>query len=403
MKRNPWLLVLALVALNMFATEAIANALMPSVVVNHLLFLVFGNFALGLIEGIGIGMWFRTNFLISVPTMIVANYFSSWIGSALLLLVFSGTLSFWPDRPYTGGLVAYMGTPLLAVPLTIALEAPFVLLIARFRRERPRMLRDVTRQSLICGAWVNGATASILAIVLLLNGDVALATQFKQSGDTAFMAGRTEFDRAWVCWVAADGTVQRARLDGSERSTLARLEYEGVYTELHAKLESDATFTLQALHFAAYYFDDNPPIVEDLASGFTQAGTAKVGHIPLADGTFVPDSPRNWSLTMRLQGDITDDRVLAPGLGFRFQGQGGLDGNFGFVTSLDRTFFQTDDETVLPEGVVVFSIGHRFDDKPDHIMVIDPVTRTIGHLARGHSPVVVYEAPEESTPTLQTP
>lgn len=129
-----------------------------------MLHLLFGNFVIGLLEGLLLARLCRLNKWWSVGVMIAANYFSAWIGT--WVLKFLDVNSVPVDLHNIRGVVILMIA--IAYVLTLLLELPF---IAFSLRKDPQWLRKSIRSSLIiqtlsyvllCGWYGSASRTSLL-------------------------------------------------------------------------------------------------------------------------------------------------------------------------------------------------------------------------------------------------
>lgn len=109
-----------------FATPLLANAGTP-LMITGTLYLLFGNAVIGVAEGALLAAIFRLPYGKSIGLLVLANYFSAWVGGVFLrsAIVSRASLDVYNAWPFFWTMVA------AAYGITLAMELPFVLLALR--------------------------------------------------------------------------------------------------------------------------------------------------------------------------------------------------------------------------------------------------------------------------------
>jgi hypothetical protein len=353
MARYTKILLLSFVGLALSPTVARANAGTPLMWagVFHLL---FGNAIVGLVEGLILARWFRLRGTTCVALMIVANYFSAWMGGAFLIPRISASVSLDLYNAWRW-LWCMVGISYL---LTLLLEWPFV---AFCLRRREAWFSKSVRASLVV------QTASYLALFgwFWCVSGTSLYTEWAvvQPSRVSLPSGVTlyylaENDGAVCVWNVGDGAPQRL-------CTFASLKNED-----RLRLRESPTFP--GTYLTVGPVDEGPSDAEGTVCAGVSCATAEPPYAP------------------RFGGDVPKFRNDQSGWSFYFGWMaGGLSGNNAkdgrrVYVSLETPFavWPVRSPTQLPSGQVVFQLGKN------QICVLDPNERKIALLAKGRWPVV---------------
>jgi len=376
--RIPVVTGIALVALLLAsANSAWANAGTP-LVLTTVFHLLIGNALIGAVEGTVLSVFFHAGRLKCIGLGIVANYVSAWAGALTLDCqwirehVISRVLGQSPIYGVTRTLVV-MGVALFLS--SVVLEWPFYRLALG---RRP-------------GGWRTSAFAStiaqalsyvVLVPVYIASSDLSLITSVHLDPTLAF-ARKTP---AWLYYIDRDtGTVQRVRLDGTERSKIAdmsrlaadgrliaRKSHEGAPWDLWCSSTPDGTKGLQGVI-----------VLEAFARGPVSEFEGEEEEDEDAD--LRPVTARQW-------------RVASPA-----HPHDGLaawnaqDDSQRFDLSLDAPglAWHTDLPSLLPNDLMVFGIwGHASGTQ---IVVLDLKTRHMGLLARGDGWLIALDDSQANT------
>jgi hypothetical protein len=336
--------------------------------------LALGNAVLGLLEGALIAWVFRRAFDLAVPLMVLANYFSSLVGLALLDPLRLLVESWLPEPPLSHVFRAHLLFLGLTFPLTVVLEWPFCWAVVGLSR----------------GQWKRALWASLLAQTASY---LLLVPYYKAF--SLYHVGRLEPDLAFVRSPLAtvyyirpaDGSVWKVRTDGSGREQVLPAWPEiPLLTDPTAWLQVKPSEQKDRLDL--WVMDWNWPKQEGtlLLKGFVPApagprpdrnsdGAAKDHPLGVVDlqGEDLPP----WAVHTHAEGVGLMEIARRRTQGFE------IEDIVGVMTPLLR--WPCKNVTILPGHQLVFQMG-------DQVCLLDLETRTLGVLAMGRGPAVLLDA-----------
>lgn len=370
----------------------------------QMLHLAFGNILIGVIEGLLLGVLLKQSKSKCIGLMIVANYFSAWVG-------FLG-LGFWGDRFLTWSLYDVRSLLLLMVILcwlaTVLLEWPFVWLCQGHGACRwlPALKRSLLVQ-----------TVSYVLLVgwYLLCGEYSLLTRchFVQPDEMALR------EKLCVYYVSsADGHVHGLR-PGEKPFKVAELPSDETPYQLICERSAPgaATATLKAIRFKKHRSTDKVVQIVDVLPDFAPADRVLLepdreeADEAYPDRGTDDDKPfidASWYWVGRPLGAARDSSIrfssgfwAAQGLRLltkveRPRGRRPSPDRYGFdwgewettrrLFALETPFlaWRIRDIIQLPDDVVLLRLG-------DQLCLFDYRTMRIALLARGHGATVVLE------------
>lgn len=397
MKRSLACTLVALFAVAVVTKPAFGNPNAGAAWLSLAYALTVGTAVIALAEGVALRVFCRVRLRIAIPVMFAANLASAWLGVFALggvvwIVKQAGLL------PIRTELAATIAATLASIPVAVVLEAPFYWLCVRLRRSGERTWRAAFRPALFVNLLANLITGVALILFLATWFNLGLALEFDERTDTGFAADSRAFDHAWVYFVNEAGAVERVRSDGTSRTVRhERLDRPGGETVLHVLREDEDGSTLGLFAYARY--SESAPTPVDggfVAATRTASKSEAVWATPESvPGRMSPGGPAGFDFARVYRAsDPVESVANEPLLGenpFWPVHEYGFDTHMGSI----GTAYFTDLEGGLYVGALVLE-GHR---SPHHIVVIDTERGLIGHLARGYSPVVVFE-PAGEPPTL---
>lgn len=220
-----------LVALGVAFLPALARADMAfpaTVFILSWLHLVIGNSLIGLAEGWLIARIFKTKLTPSILFMVVANYFSAWMGFFVV--------QHWRVK-YNWALVDHFdharallwGVWAVFFAGTLVLEWPFCFLI--FLKAEHRW-----RKSLLALLLSQSASYAVLLALYLMAGDTSLVTDTKNERSFDFVKDK----KAWVYYLSPScDAIWRRRLDGSPPQEMIKTHLHDRFMDLKVAFATD--------------------------------------------------------------------------------------------------------------------------------------------------------------------
>jgi hypothetical protein len=362
--RWPFLLFLCFVPLT-----ALADAGTPLMWAG-LLHLVFGNALIGFGEGIALAFLFHLSRWKSVLAMIVANYFSAWVGYVFLL----GYTFKAPELDLYNAWRWHWIMVAATFVLTCFLEWPFVFFC--LRKSTNRFKKSI---------WSN-VLVQFVSYVLLLGwywsaSGISLYTQMH-----VVESFRSQCPTNVVIYFisATDGDVYSIRLPVGKPQKMHSLNSTNEDDRLFLRESGSGQFDVYARLKTGNYTN---PVVEIVASNQTA-----IAAIPEDDQTKALNETRGtWAPQWDVPriGDATKSSW-----GFR-TGFWAIEGLLGdndktgekLYLAFETPFAQWNVRNAyhLPGDCVVFQLG------PNQICALDVVTKRVALLAKGRGPVVMLE------------
>lgn len=342
-------IILTLLFVLALPSVALANPNAGVAWMGHAMMLLFGNALIALVEAVILWRWCRTRPLSTFGLLFVANYVSAWVGF-FALGGLSMLIGVSPDRPIGSMLMTFSLVTLASIPLAMLIEAPFFWLCLRLRRVTERVPRGSLRASIRPNLWINILTGLAMAGYVASISNLSMATRLAEWPDARFAFAHEEHEHAWVYFVDDEGLVRRCRLSGNEAATV---EDDPVAPDHALAAESLEDGTVRVILRETGY-DAAPDAIRVIAEGY--ASTAET--IKAYQSIFAPTA------------------------------------EYGFDTPISGTVRVG---TAIPINEELHVCGLTIAGR-DYITAID-LRGYLAHLARGTSPVVVYE-PSDSSPTL---
>lgn len=364
-------LCLCLAALVLWPMSASANAGTPLMWAT-MFHLLFGNALIGAAEGYLIARFFRASATSTTLAMVLANYFSAWVGFLVLGAISTRVLpELLGDQPLyraAGVLGLVLGASFL---VSVLCELPFCWFCLR-KAERP------WQRAALASTVVQTASYAVIIPCYLAVGHTSLLFGVEHEASLAFARNT----RAWVYFIEPEkGDIARIRPDGTQRQFVMKA---GV-TNQFARLELLATRPGEKWDLALVMGRGN-----SAEGGFTKPLLEKLAkrEDTNSQSEFIEDSrfnfhksvdyrsPTETNWTIRLgywaAGAV---RAEKPATGERRQ------------FALEVPFimdWQARNATVLPGELLIYQLGQQ-------IVALDIERRKIGLVAMGRGPVVVLE------------
>ncbi len=387
MKKNiTRVMVLGIAAL---PSAALANAGTPLMWAG-MLHLVFGNLVIGLLEGYLLAKFFGLAKGKTVGLIILANYFSAWLGGLFLrgaivrafpLDLNNAWLFFW----------AMAGLTYL---ITIALEFPFV---ASALRRDPEWLRKSIRGSLVI------QTVSYL----LLFGWYWLAsgTSLYTRMEIVQLSAMSLPEKVLMYFIAADdGNAYRMNLATTERRKVFDLASTNANDRLFVRASSENSNRWDLVARLVAEDRRNPKLITIERAFAAQA--APSWRSTYTDPPQEEDSWFNFGQAARL-GTAKDSQWEFWSGFWPIEGLRGTHTNTGAQVhfSFETPFgaWNVRNATLLPSDKVLFQMGQ------DQICIFDPAAKRVALVTKGRGPIAVMEedrsnqAPEDTARKLADP
>ncbi|MFC1600887.1 hypothetical protein ACFL34_00880 [Candidatus Sumerlaeota bacterium] len=347
-----------------------ANGASPLILLT-MFHLFLGNAAIGIIEGLILAFVFKTPKLRSVLWLILANYLSMFAGM-FALGIFGGLAS-----PTIYTLLPFVICAFIFLfLLTVVIEFPFVLFcFEKSARPMGRVIRATLLLQVISYALITPFYS--------FNSQGDLLTSFTLSPPGSFASSPA----ALVYYVAQDRkTVKRCRLDGTGAEPVATLQQDFQHGQhLFCHRSDDSTSWDLYCYTSSYAHTPPYQVTRDIAVYAIDNYPESVSH---AAGL-------RWPRPDYRKADERDWEIYAGQV--RFSAHRATDKQSAADVRLSHhTPFAAWDmhpPTPLPDDQVVFQWG-------DQICLLDLNTRELGLIARGLSPVVVFDRPPEDSTAI---
>jgi hypothetical protein len=335
-----------------------------------ILHLVFGNALIGVGEGLLLARLFRVPRGRSVLWLIAANYVSAWLGGVVLLQAVVGRVNLTIEniQPWFWGFVV------VAFLITLVIEYPFFWLALR---AAPRAMRRAVKATVM----VNIASYAVLFGWYWMASRVGMMTQL-----TVVPVAEMHAPEGYsLYYLSKTGTeVIQARLDGALARTLKTVVAVDINDRLFARENVRMSYDLW-IHFDP---DDRKKARDELV-------VADFSMRAPIDGRQASDPAAEVYGTWSTFGEvpkITDEGDWRYRTGF--WGVEGIVGsserlNARFRYALETPFasWRVRNGTHLDGDYVVFQLGE------DQVCILQPQTRKIALVARGHGPLVAKAKP----------
>lgn len=363
-------LCLCLAALVFWPMSASANAGTPLMWATEF-HLLFGNALIGAAEGFLIARFFRASATSTTLAMVLANYFSAWVGFLVLGAISTRVLpELLGDQPLyraAGVLGLVLGASFL---VSVLCELPFCWFCLR-KAERP------WQRAAFASTVVQTASYAVIIPCYLAVGHTSLLFGVEHEASLAFARNT----RAWVYFIEPEkGDIARIRPDGTQRQFVMKA---GV-TNQFARLELLPTRPGEKWDLALVMGRGNPAeahVTKVLIKMLAKRAVAE-------ESDFIEDTHLNF-------GNPVDYRTTAEArwrISLRYWAAGGVRAE-NPATGERRQFalevpfimdWQARNATVLPGELLIYQLGQQ-------IVALDIERRKIGLVAMGRGPVVVLE------------
>jgi len=361
-------MVLGLVAL---PSVALANAGTPLMWAG-MLHLVFGNLVIGLLEGYLLAKFFRLPKGKTIGILILANYFSAWVGGLFLrgAIVQAFPLDLNNAWHFFWAMVG------LTYLITLGLEFPFVALA--FRRD-PQWLRNSIRGSFVI------QTVSYLFLFgwYWLASGTSLYTRM----EIVQLSAMSLPEKVLMYFIAADdGNVYVMNLKTPERRKVYDLKSTDSNDRLFVRRSSANTNRWDLVARLVTEARRNPRLVT-VEEGFATeaAPTWRSTH---TDPPQEEDSWFNFGQVARL-GSAKESRWDFWSGFWPIEGLHGTQTNTGAQVgfSFETPFgaWNVRNATLLPSDKVLFQLGQ------EQICVFDPTVKRVALVTKGRGPIAVME------------
>ncbi|MEW6025792.1 MAG: hypothetical protein AB1599_00655 [Planctomycetota bacterium] len=192
--------------------------------------LFIGNAVIGLIEGLIIGIVFKTSRLLTVPVMIAANYISMWVGTYLF-----GKMSDKFQHIVTIYNAAFILAALIIVSFlfTFILEWPFCLFL--FRKQEKKIKR-----SLLANLITQSISYVLLIAFYALPSGASLITDVKIDKTLSFATTQ----KMWIYYISTDnGDIYRIRQNGASNEKILDANITDKFDGLFLRPSNDTPYS----------------------------------------------------------------------------------------------------------------------------------------------------------------
>jgi hypothetical protein len=349
----------ALAAISLSPAMAFANSGTPLMIASWL-HLFFGNTVIGIGEGLLLAFLFRKNAILCVPAMVVANYFSAWVGSEILGYI-RETNALDLDLSNAWRWLWIMVA--LTYVLTIVLEWPFVALCLR---KRDGWLRKSIYGSLV----VQSVSYLVIFGWYWSASDRSLYTDLR-----VVQPSEISLPEKTIVYYIAAGDDDAYAMDLGEGTTRKVGELASVGTAKRLLVKESKETPGHWDLIATNEIDPRSP------------GITKTVVADFSPEVARPQDPQYPLDVLRFPAAENSDWVFQSDAWQGLYGKNAKDGRM-IEVSLETPFvwWIASSATQLPGGQVVLQLGQS------QICVLDPVEGKIALIARGRSPVVGVES-----------
>lgn len=337
-----------------------------------MLHLVFGNAVIGAWEGCALSRLFKLPFARTAGVLVLANYFSAWVGYYAMVTLAPSTLpELFGGQPlyqasfvlWTIGISSYLAS--------IVLELPFCWFCL------PKGERSWGR-TLLASLVVQTISYGVLVPYYLAASPTSLVSKTEHDASLSF----ARKERAWVYFITPDGgDVFRIRPDGSNRQFVLAA---GITNQFHR------LFLVPAMGEPAWNLclvTERGSLSEGNASRILLERVArKTREVRIPD--FIEDSrfsfghPMDYRAASETSWKIWLGYWAAEGL-HATSSSGDERRSFAFEAPFVLNWYARN-ATVLPSGLVIYQLGEQ-------IVALDVEHRKVGFVTLGRGPVVVLE------------
>jgi hypothetical protein len=336
-----------------------------------LLHLLFGNTLIGIVEGCFIAWYLRCSFGRAVWIMILANYFSAWIGGLFLLTKLADSI----DITISNLRIIFVALVVAAFLISVCLELPFALFAMRggLKNWRKVLLGTVMANSisypLMLGIywWASGTT-------LLTSVDVVRPQTLNPPANFV------------LYYLDQSGTIMKSNLCGENSTQIKASAATERFSNLFALSGEPTGYDLYLYRRNYDQRHASPGKLEIVQSNF--ASYAPLSQY-LTKAKIMENSDPSWAST----GEVLQVRADSA---WKYRtGFWAIDGISGYLEatnehqwfSLETAFVSWSIRSAyhLKGDLLVFQLGE------DQICLLNPSTRKISLVVRGRSPLVAVE------------
>jgi hypothetical protein len=356
---------LLILVIALLPSTASANAGSPLMWAS-LLYLVFGNAIIGLIEGILLSRIFKCPERKSILTLIAANYVSAWVG----VILFSMVINPLPDITIENIRFWFCSFVVLAYLVTLLIEFPFFCFVMRSQK------RCFVR-AVMATALVNAISYVLLfGWYWMMVSGTSMMTRLQVVKPGSF----TQRDEYALFFISIDGTqILQTDLNGQHRTVLrdvvATHRNDRLFSRRNTKTGYDLFIRLDSdkrenkrEDLIATNFSEHAPVEWRISEGYSEKAEGtwfNFGHVPsLASKSEWEFSTGFWTVDgIRCENKKVNASV-----------------RFSLATPFAAWIVRN--ATHLEGDNVIFQLGEN------QICILDPESRRIGLIARGKGPIV---------------
>lgn len=385
-KRNTGLLVLCIATL---PTAALANAGTPLMWAS-MLHLVLGNLLIGLLEGYLLAKLFRLPKGKTIGILILANYFSAWVGGLFLRGAIVHALPLDLNNAWS----FFWAMVVLTYLMTLVLEFPFVALALR---RDPKWLSKSIRGSL--------AIQTVSYVLLFGWYWLASGTSLYTKMEIVQLSAMSLPEKVLMYFIDADdGNVYVMNLKTPERRKVYDLKSTDSNDRLFVRRSSANTNRWDLVARIVTEARRNPRLVT-VEEGFATEA-APTWQSMQTDPPQEEDSWFNFGQVARLgsakesRWDFWSGFWPIEGL-YGTQTNTGAQVGFSFETPFGA--WNVRNATLLPSDKVLFQLGQ------EQVCVFDPTAKRVALVTKGRGPIAVMEekrsnqAPEDTARYIADP
>ncbi|MFH1228525.1 MAG: hypothetical protein V1701_11575 [Planctomycetota bacterium] len=362
-KNKPFLFTIGITALIflLFSSSVYANAGTPLILAG-IFHLPIGNAIIGLIEGLIIFRFFKTNKILSILAMVIANYASMFAGMFLMGILYGKTENVISIYNVTYALMALLFTFFL---ITLIIEWPFCFVL--FIKQGKKITR-----SLYAVIIVNTISYILLIPFYWLFSGLSLINGTELDKTLSFVKD----DKAWVYYISPnDGDIYRAKLNGTSVQKIKDAKISGKYKQLFLRPADEKPYMdLWVLDKENSLKGPEYLIISHVIDHVTVSSYQKEKDFApwFKSVDFRPDEQRDW--------DVYTGFWSIEGLSAKNKKTGQH-----FWIALETPFIDWSmrNLTILPNDQVIFQLGDN------QIIILDLNSRKLGLITKGRSPVVI--------------
>lgn len=337
-----------------------------------MLHLVFGNAVIGAWEGFVLSRLFKLPFTRTAGVLVLANYFSAWVGYYAMVTLAPSTLpELFGGQPLYQASVVLWTVGFSSYLASVVLELPFCWYCL------PKGERSCGKTVLVCLA-AQTISYGLLVPFYLAASPISLVSKTEHDASLSF--ARTE--KAWVYFIAPDGgDIFRIRPDGSNRQFVLAA---GITNRFHRLILLPATgepaWNLCLVTERGRLSEGS--VSKILLERFTKK--TRAARIPdfVENSHFSFGEPIDYRTTSETTWKIWLGYWAAEGLHAR-SSSGDERRSFAFEAPFVMNWYARN-ATVLPSGLVIYQLGEQ-------IVALDVEHRKVGFVTLGRGPVVVLE------------